>query len=120
MAATWSLSDRAIVTAAPDAKVTFFPLRAGHFGLVVGSRAMSTTWPTVADWLHYQNGTGPKPRFLATKEAPEPEDDPEIRSVMELILLQAGLSLSMLARQRETTQQNGEPAARRPQHPAAF
>ncbi len=76
---------RAITTAAPDAKVTFFPIRAGHFGLVVGSRAMSTTWPTVSDWMHYQNGTGPKPRFLATKDAPEPEDDADFDVELELL-----------------------------------
>lgn len=76
---------RALVHAAPDAKVTFFPVRAGHFGLVVGSRAMGTTWPTVSDWLHYQNGTGPKPRFLATKEAAEPEDDADFDVDLELL-----------------------------------
>jgi putative long chain acyl-CoA synthase len=76
---------RAITTAAPEAKVTFFPIRAGHFGLVVGSRAMSTTWPTVSDWLHYQNGTGPKPRFLATKDAPEPEDEADFDVELELL-----------------------------------
>lgn len=64
----------AIVDAAPEAEVTFCPVRAGHFGLVVGSRAMSTTWPTVAEWMHYREGSGPKPGFLADKEVAEPDE----------------------------------------------
>lgn len=43
---------RAIAEAAPKAKVSFVELRgAGHFGLVVGSRAMTITWPAVARWI---------------------------------------------------------------------
>ena len=42
---------RAIADAAPDADVRFVTVRAGHFGLVVGSRAMATTWPTVSAWI---------------------------------------------------------------------
>lgn len=42
---------RAIVDAAPAADVRFVTVRAGHFGIVVGSRAMETTWPTVATWI---------------------------------------------------------------------
>lgn len=41
---------RAIVRAAPRAKVFERSLRAGHFGLVVGSTAARETWPTVAAW----------------------------------------------------------------------
>ena len=36
---------RAIVRAAPRAEVYELALRAGHFGLVVGSLASQTTWP---------------------------------------------------------------------------
>ena len=64
----------AIADAAPEAEVTFCPVRAGHFGLVVGSRAMSTTWPTVAEWMHYRDGSGPKPDFMAAKETSEPDE----------------------------------------------
>lgn len=42
---------RAIAEAAPNATVRFMSLDAGHFGLVVGSRAMTTTWPVVARWV---------------------------------------------------------------------
>ena len=65
---------RAIVDAAPEAEVTFCPVRAGHFGLVVGSRAMTTTWPTVAEWMHFREGSGPKPGFMAAKEMAEPDE----------------------------------------------
>ncbi|MBX3206613.1 MAG: AMP-binding protein [Labilithrix sp.] len=41
----------ALADAAPDADVRFVTVRAGHFGIVVGSRAMETTWPAVAQWM---------------------------------------------------------------------
>jgi putative long chain acyl-CoA synthase len=55
---------RAIVDAAPDAKVTFASVRAGHFGIVVGSRAMQLTWPAVAGWVKHHDGRGPMPEVL--------------------------------------------------------
>ncbi len=61
-------SVRAIALAAPDAAVEFVKIRAGHFGLVVGSRAMKTTWPTVAQWIHFHEGTGPRPEALVAPE----------------------------------------------------
>lgn len=50
-------------------------IRAGHFGLVVGSKASSQTWPTVAQWV----------KWLAGEQMPEgvvpmglqPDDHPE-------------------------------------------
>ncbi len=41
-------SVRGIKRAAPKADVYEYLIRAGHFGLVVGSKAASQTWPTVA------------------------------------------------------------------------
>jgi putative long chain acyl-CoA synthase len=67
-------SVRAIALAAPLAPVEFVKIRAGHFGLVVGSRAMKTTWPTVAQWIHFHEGTGPRPEALVTDAAPETDD----------------------------------------------
>ena len=43
-------SVRGIKRAAPQADVYEFLIRAGHFGLVVGSKAATQTWPTVAQW----------------------------------------------------------------------
>ena len=62
---------RAIATAAPNARVRFIDLRAGHFGLVVGSRAMTTTWPTVASWIK-DGGALPPPESI-----PHLDDDME-------------------------------------------
>ncbi|MGH3519943.1 MAG: AMP-binding protein [Haloechinothrix sp.] len=52
---------RGIGRAAPKADVYEFPLRAGHFGLVVGSTATRETWPGVAAWINWREGSGPQP-----------------------------------------------------------
>jgi len=52
---------RGIRRAAPNAEVYEYSLRAGHFGLVVGSKAAQESWPTVADWVQWLAGTGDKP-----------------------------------------------------------
>src|SRR5207342_1557889 len=54
-------SVRGIRRAAPDADVYETTIRAGHFGLVVGSKAAGVTWPTVADWVLWLAGEHPKP-----------------------------------------------------------
>ncbi|SEH79838.1 putative long chain acyl-CoA synthase [Mycolicibacterium rutilum] len=54
-------SVRGIKRAAPRADVYEFLIRAGHFGLVVGSKAASQTWPTVAQWVRWLDGTGDLP-----------------------------------------------------------
>jgi putative long chain acyl-CoA synthase len=54
-------SVRGIKRAAPRADVYEYLIRAGHFGLVVGSKAASQTWPTVADWVTWIDGTGELP-----------------------------------------------------------
>lgn len=56
---------RGIRRAAPNAKVFEYLLRAGHFGLVVGSKAADLTWPTVAGWVLWQSGDGPQPPGVA-------------------------------------------------------
>lgn len=58
----------AIVDAAPQAKVTFANVRAGHFGIVVGSRAMQLTWPAVAGWAKHHDGREPMPDVLRPRE----------------------------------------------------
>lgn len=54
-------SVRGIKRAAPKADVYEFLIRAGHFGLVVGSKASSQTWPTVAQWVKWLDGAGERP-----------------------------------------------------------
>ncbi|MGB3486326.1 MAG: acyl-CoA synthetase [Mycobacterium sp.] len=58
-------SVRGIKHAAPTAEVYEATLRAGHFGLVVGSKAAEITWPTVADWVLWLSGNGPRPANVA-------------------------------------------------------
>lgn len=53
---------RAIKRAAPRAEIYETALRAGHFGLVVGSSARSATWPIVAQWAHWRDGGADRPR----------------------------------------------------------
>ncbi|ORI16733.1 acyl-CoA synthetase [Rhodococcus sp. 1163] len=55
------LAVRGIRRAAPRAEVYESTLRAGHFGLVVGSLAASQTWPTTGEWIRWREGLGDKP-----------------------------------------------------------
>lgn len=52
---------RGIRRAAPNADVYEYTLRAGHFGLVVGSKAAQQSWPTVGQWVQWISGHGSKP-----------------------------------------------------------
>lgn len=67
---------RAIVKAAPASQVSFVTVDAGHFGLVVGSRAMSLSWPTVAGWIRHLDDGAPLPPALRAPAAPT-EREPE-------------------------------------------
>jgi putative long chain acyl-CoA synthase len=58
-------SVRGIKRAAPKADVYEFLIRAGHFGLVVGSKAATQTWPAVAQWVKWIDGTGDLPDSIA-------------------------------------------------------
>jgi len=57
-------SVRGIKRAAPQAEVYEYLIRAGHFGLVVGSRAANETWPTVANWVKWLSGDGEMPEHV--------------------------------------------------------
>jgi len=52
---------RAIGLAAPRAEVYELTLRAGHFGLVVGTTSNTVTWPTVAAWALWRAGQNDLP-----------------------------------------------------------
>ncbi|WP_209926530.1 acyl-CoA synthetase [Rhodococcus sp. PvR099] len=55
---------RGIRKAAPRAEVFESTLRAGHFGLVVGSAAATQTWPTAGEWVRWREGLGPRPETV--------------------------------------------------------
>ena len=61
-------SVRAIRRAAPSAEIYELTLRAGHFGLVVGSTAMSHTWPAVGAWARWRDGAGQLPDAIVPAE----------------------------------------------------
>jgi putative long chain acyl-CoA synthase len=65
---------RAIRQAAPRADVYELALRAGHFGLVVGSTSNQLTWPTVAAWAEWRDGEGELPEGV-TEVPDEPAAD---------------------------------------------
>jgi putative long chain acyl-CoA synthase len=67
---------RAVSRAAPRAEVYELALRAGHFGLVVGSTATRTTWPVVAAWTKWRDGEGELPADLRRVGEDEPEPEP--------------------------------------------
>lgn len=58
-------SVRGIKRAAPQADVYEFLIRSGHFGLVVGSKAATQTWPTVAAWVRWLDGGGDMPEGVS-------------------------------------------------------
>lgn len=76
-------SVRAIHKAASQTTIHEVELRAGHFGLVVGSRALEYTWPTVAAWMRWLENEGNTPAFgtidhletAAKKEEDGPVDE---------------------------------------------
>jgi putative long chain acyl-CoA synthase len=65
---------RAIRSAAFNADVHELGVPAGHLGLVVGSRALGVTWPTVVGWLRWREGLGELPEVLTEPEATRIED----------------------------------------------
>ncbi len=66
---------RAIRRAAPRADIWELTLDAGHMGLVVGNGAREHSWPVVAGWVHWQEGTAPRPEGISvlTEDHPEPQ-----------------------------------------------
>ena len=68
---------RSVQRAGIDAELFEVVVPTGHFGLVVGSRALSVTWPTVIEWIRWREDLGPKPNALRPPEVEEmlePED----------------------------------------------
>jgi putative long chain acyl-CoA synthase len=65
-------SVRAIRRAAPRSDVYELTQPTGHFGLVVGSRASTVTWPAVADWVAWRRGEADLPQTIVPAEIVEP------------------------------------------------
>ena len=65
---------RAIKSAAFNADTREVGVRAGHLGLVVGSRALAVTWPTVTGWVRWLEGKGPEPEAIVAVERPVIDD----------------------------------------------
>ena len=69
-------SVRGIKRAAPQADVYEYLIRTGHFGLVVGSKAATQTWPTVAQWVKSVDGDADLPEGV-TPMALQPAEHSE-------------------------------------------
>ncbi len=87
---------RAIERAAPRAAVYEATLRAGHFGLVVGSTAARATWPTVAGWSRWVAGDGTRPA-LARPAAEAAVSQPEGGEGVAELAVGASLGLARVA-----------------------
>jgi putative long chain acyl-CoA synthase len=59
---------RAIVRAAPRAEIYELTLPAGHFGLVVGSKANEQTWPAIAGWTRWCDSGAELPETVRRAE----------------------------------------------------
>lgn len=70
-------SVRSIQQSAPMADLYEIDVAAGHFGLVVGSKAFRTSWPTVLEWMQWHGGMIDDPSFLdaETDEEDDVDDD---------------------------------------------
>jgi putative long chain acyl-CoA synthase len=90
-------SVRAILRAAPKAEVYELPLKAGHFGLVVGSTATTISWPVVAAWGHWRERGGELPETVerVTEERSD-DDEPGVRARLGIGLdLAAGVGFGL-------------------------
>jgi len=68
-------SVRGIVEAAPNSDLSQLWLpNAGHLGVLVGGGAMKRTWPTVANWLNWQDGSTDKPDNIEVLDEVGSED----------------------------------------------
>ncbi len=85
---------RAVKRAAPRADIHELTLRAGHFGLVVGSTASRTTWPTVAEWTQWRDDGADLPDAIRLVDPDEPDAAPAVGTRVGVGLeLAAGVGL---------------------------
>lgn len=69
---------RGILRAAPKAEVHELSMHAGHFGLVVGTKATEVTWPTVAAWVRHVDDGSPLPDLVLPMRDPGEDDEPAL------------------------------------------
>ena len=81
---------RAITRAAPGADVYEVALHAGHFGLVVGSAAARSTWPTVAGWARWRAGSDDLPDLVIRPGEDPAQADGADASAADRVRLAAG------------------------------
>ncbi|MQA63580.1 MAG: AMP-binding protein [Actinophytocola sp.] len=105
---------RGVGRAAPKAEVFEYSLRAGHFGLVVGSTASKLTWPGVVDWIRWREGDAPQPagvRPLAEGVAQAPSTDVSSRltyGLSQLADVGLGASRGIISRANEALRTSRE------------
>lgn len=75
-------SVRKIADVAPAADVYEFAVRAGHFGLVVGSTASARTWPVVAAWIRWREGDADRPEGIAEVHPDDHAEPSPTKAVM--------------------------------------
>ncbi|MEH6621175.1 MAG: AMP-binding protein [Dietzia maris] len=73
---------RKIASVAPAADVYDFSVRAGHFGLVVGSTAASLTWPTVVHWIDWIEDRGVPPDGVTEVDPDTVVDSSPTKAIM--------------------------------------
>lgn len=62
-------SVRAIARVTSSDEIYEVSLQCGHFGLVVGSRALAHVWPTVSQWVRWKSGQGDAPENIEPVDA---------------------------------------------------
>ena len=68
-------SVRGLRKVATRADITEVEVPAGHFGLVVGSKAIAQTWPRVVDWVRWHDGKTVEPDWLDEDQDDEGDDN---------------------------------------------
>jgi putative long chain acyl-CoA synthase len=70
-------------------------VKAGHFGLVVGSTAQTVTWPTAVEWMRWREGGGPPPAraidvLAAPAPAPQTPEEEDAAADDDVVLAETG------------------------------
>lgn len=79
-------SVRGIRRAAPRADAHEVTVRAGHFGLVVGSRSEEVTWPAVASWVFSQETGAPLEAPIVPMRDDDDDDGVDASALAQLAL----------------------------------